>query len=72
MFDAVMKSFKRYDPALVIIQTENAKTYIHDNTFSYIHYFSQDPRFKKIWSQYHFEHQINQYAFYKSVLNTKR
>ena len=69
LLNTVTNTFKKRNPALVIIQTENAKTIIKDNSFSYIKFFSQKPQFKAIWKNYHFAHSVNDYAIYtQSVL----
>ena len=64
LINTVVKDFQKNDPAMVIVQVNNGSTDIRDHNFNYIQFFSKDPRFKKIWSQYHYTYQINDFTIY--------
>ena len=50
--DAVVADLRRDPPTLIIVDVRQRKTYFGDLDFDYIEYFSVDPRFVEIWSDY--------------------
>lgn len=62
---SVVEDFKKNKPYLVIVDDGRYKPYLQKQRFDFIRFFSQDPTFKKIWSQYKLVHYIDRYAIYK-------
>jgi hypothetical protein len=50
--NSVLEDFERNRPELVVVHDSPAKNYFQGLPFDYIEWFSKDPRFAAIWSDY--------------------
>jgi hypothetical protein len=54
LFDAVIDDMRMFDPAVILVDTSERKSYIRDPDFDYIEYFSRDKRFVDAWKDYRY------------------
>lgn len=62
---AVVEDFERNSPQLVFVDSLKYPSNFGTYPFDFIKYFSQDPKFKRIWSNYRYLEHINIYSVYR-------